>query len=74
MKANNLDTLMAYIRQRVHEMQRAEQNRHKRKALRSISLDVCEFIQYWIEDEGICNKLTKWLLKVFLTRHLILEN
>ena len=47
----NLDTIMAYIRQRIHELQRTEQNRHKLEALRSISSSVCEFIHCWMEDD-----------------------
>ena len=43
---------MGFIRQRIHEIGRTEQNRHKRKALKSLSADVCEFIQCWIEDNA----------------------
>ena len=43
---------MMFIRQKIHEIGRTEQNRHKWKALRSLSTDVCEFILCWIEDNA----------------------
>ena len=43
---------MTFIRQRIHEIPRTDQNRHKRKALRSISTEVSEFLHCWmIEDD-----------------------
>ena len=36
----------------IHEIGRTEHNRHKRKALRSLSTDVCEFIHCCIEDNA----------------------
>lgn len=46
-----LDMIKAYIRQQIHEIPRTDQNRHKRKALRSISTEVSEFLHCWIEDD-----------------------
>ena len=43
---------MEYIRQQIREIPRTDQNRHKRKALRSISAEVSEFLHYWMMEDN----------------------
>ena len=50
-----LEMVMTFIRQRIHEIPRTDQNRHKRKALRSISTEVSEFLHCWLEDDEESN-------------------
>ena len=63
--------IMTFIRQRIHEIPRTDQNRHKRKALRSISTEVSEFLHCWIEDDEESKIFTSESNKKLISSHLL---